>query len=147
MLLRVGTDGSSSKIDVQDWEATEANQFAECGPTPCNNFDTTVQTGSVPNIQYYPYGLQAQMITNADQGVLLSWEADTGGYCASASYGVCSSQVPVASTFGLATTSGGGIASSATVTFPAKRASFIQYCRRRMVRLSALWEWGLLQAA
>lgn len=126
MLLRVGTDGSSSKIDVKDWESTYLEQAASgsCyeqdpqngnwGWVPCgSNYDSAVQSGTVPNVQ-------GQVITNADQGVLLGWAADMPSYCPSASYGVCGSQVPATTAFGLAITSGAGVASSATPNLPAQ---------------------------
>jgi len=71
MLLRVGSDGSSSKIDVHDW-----------------------QSADIPG----PFAFEAEFlppITNADQGVVLSWLNVT-------SEGVFN---------GLATTSGGRLVS------------------------------------
>jgi hypothetical protein len=57
-------------------------------------------SGAVPN-------LQANVITNADQGTLLSWEADTPPYCSSSTNGTCNEQVPAVSAFAIAATSGG----------------------------------------
>jgi len=60
------------------------------------------------------------MITNADIGVLLTWEADFGPYCSSASgYPfVCSNNVESMSAFGVATTSGSSLASWNPVNIP-----------------------------
>jgi len=87
MLLRVGTDGSSSKIDVMDWgttwEMTRTNYIRIVG---------------------------VQMITNADRGVVLSWWMENQ-YCDGTTY-------DCGDFYGLATTSGGSLASSvSTRTF------------------------------
>jgi hypothetical protein len=122
MLLRVGTDGSSSKIDVKDWEPTSLDQSMQqydynggCGN--CTS-ETTVKTGAVPSLQ------QVSIITNADQGTVLSWEADSPEYCASASgtnsAPVCNTQVSAVSTFGLARTLGSSLVSSPTVNVPSQ---------------------------
>jgi len=69
--------------------------------------NTFVATSAVP-------ALSVSIITNADQGTALGWEADAPEYCASGTaspYG-CNSQVPAVSTYGFATTVGGGLASS-----------------------------------
>jgi hypothetical protein len=108
MLMRVGTDGSSSKMNVQNWESRTFSQFGN----PCNYFSLEVQVGSIPYLQ------QAPMITNRDQGLVLSWEADTGGYCASENGSTCYSEVPEVSTFGLAGTFGSSLASSTTFNIP-----------------------------
>lgn len=112
MLLRVGTDGSFSKIDVKDWEPQYMDQFnitfGYHGSGP--NSNTYVNTGAVPN-------LSVSMITNADQGTMLSWEADMPDYCAVANYYptfVCNADVPAASTYGFASTTGGGLSSTAS---------------------------------
>jgi len=81
--------------------------------------ESVSNVGAIPNSNLYP-----QMITNADQGTVVSWGADTPAYCASAtsntagSAPVCNVQVAAATTFGLATTSGGSLASSKTTNLP-----------------------------
>ncbi len=60
MLLRVGSDGSSSKIDVQDWESTA--------------FSGGVTGMGLVDVQF------VNMITNADTGVLLTWRFFCGGF-------------------------------------------------------------------
>jgi hypothetical protein len=83
------------------------------------NAESVSNVGAIPNSNLYP-----QMITNADQGTVVSWGADTPAYCASAtsntagSAPVCNVQVAAATTFGLATTSGGSLASSKTTNLP-----------------------------
>ena len=91
MLLRVGSDGSSSKIDVKDWKSTVAFQdyWNSCSPP-----SLTVQNGIIPNLQPLP------IITNADQGVVLGWQADFPDYCTTQSYPVfCGGEVPGISAF------------------------------------------------
>jgi hypothetical protein len=60
MLLRVGTDGSSSKIDVKDWQSSNMNVNGE-----------SVTTGAFPDLT------AAKIITNTDAGTVLTWEAGT----------------------------------------------------------------------
>lgn len=114
MLLRVGSDGSSSKIDVKDW--TSSSEYSYSYPSPYTWVtQQQVQTVAVPNLTV------STPITNADQGALLTWKADTGGTCTAATYGdpteawVCNAQVPATSTYGLAATSGGQLTASATM--------------------------------
>jgi hypothetical protein len=115
MLMRVGTDGSSSQIDVKDWESKQIEQSIFEGSS------TAVQTGVIPTLPW------AQMITNADQGTVLTWEADTPAYCASGTYGfsACNTQVAAASTYGFATTVDTNVAysgSTLTPIYPALQA-------------------------
>jgi len=115
MLMRVGTDGSSSQIDVKDWESKQMEQSIFEGSS------TAVQTGVIPTLPW------AQMITNADQGTVLTWEADTPAYCASGTYGfsACNTQVAAASTYGFATTVDTNVAysgSTLTPIYPALQA-------------------------
>ncbi len=69
------------------------------------------------------------MITNADKGALLTWEADTPEYCASTVYssqgsqttGGCVSDIPASSAYGLATTQGdslAGVVSTDSLIYP-----------------------------
>jgi len=103
--LRVGSDGSSSKIDVHDFEAKEQTQEQDQYPES----ETTVTTGVLPY-------LSTQMITNADQGIVFGWEADGPAYCAVETVAnntrVCNWQAAAASTFGFAATTGSSLASS-----------------------------------
>jgi len=108
MILRVGIDGSSSNIDVKDWEVINFTQYTfNPSSRSQSTITTTVNTGANPN-------LGVQMITNADQGTVLAWEADTPSYCASVtvSPNACNFEAPAASTFGFASTVGSSIALS-----------------------------------
>jgi hypothetical protein len=73
-VLRVGTDGTFSKIAVRDWQL---DQVITCHLRNC----TTASTGSIPgqcNIAFFPGVpfpcLDGQLITNADQGIMLLWQ-------------------------------------------------------------------------
>jgi hypothetical protein len=72
-LMRVGTDGSSSRIDVKDWESR--NLRMNSGGQAFPNLSSSVTSGAIPSL---PWG---QLLTNADQGTVLSWEADMPTYC------------------------------------------------------------------
>jgi uncharacterized protein YjdB len=117
MLLRVGSDGSASKIDVKDWQG----QFVE----KCGSSCSEVFIGAPPYLAGPVQNLiqSVQIITNADQGTVLSWEVDTQNYCASGNGGGCIKSVPAASTFGLATTSGASLESSTTVNIPSQASA------------------------
>jgi hypothetical protein len=76
MLMRTGTDGTSSKIDVQDWESKSMGQEQDwenvCTlPATGNSQNSGSQTGAVPSSLS-----NVQLITNADQGVAISWIAN-----------------------------------------------------------------------
>jgi hypothetical protein len=109
-LMRVGTDGSSSKIDVKDWESR--NLRMSSGGQAFPHISSSVTTGAIPNL---PWG---QLLTNADQGAVLSWETDMPAYCASGTYNLnpCNTQVSAATTFGFASTGGTALAFSASVS-------------------------------
>ncbi len=119
MLMRVGSDGSSTNIDVKDWQSSNMNEYATTTaytnghPYSYTLVSSSVTIGAIPTNTPW-----VQMITNADQGTVLSWEADTPAYCASGTYdfSVCNTQVPAASAFGLAATSGGSLTASATMS-------------------------------
>jgi len=117
-LLRVGSDGSSSQIDVKDWDAKNFTQYTFDPNNVPGNYGTTT---SEVNLSAAPT-LTVSMITNADQGTMLGWEADTPAYCASSSGNPlpegCNSTAPAASTFGIAATVGDSVASSATMSLP-----------------------------
>jgi len=116
-LLRVGSDGSSSKISVGDWKATFADSYSLTSP----NGDTysgpeqSATTGELPNLTI------PTPITNADTGILLTWEADM--YCPYC--GAAGQNIPPTSVFGLATTSGSNIASSTTFTIPSQAGPIV----------------------
>jgi hypothetical protein len=123
MLLRVGSDGSSSKIAVQDWNSTGQSY----GIT--NNCDyvqaQSVNTPPVPSLTVSP------LITQADQGVLLAWEADTSSYTSVSwafntadSDNMGSITLPATSTFNLATTTGSSV-SSTTVNIPGQAGPIV----------------------
>ncbi len=120
-ILRVAPDGSSSKIPIGDWTEIDSDAYTYSDQ---NGFDwpgvTLVQSGSVPNT----YGISA-IITNADQGVLVSWTASLNGYCASSYYPlqsqvqfapspVITGCVPGTTINQLTAISGGGAGSSAS---------------------------------
>ena len=64
MLLRVGTDGSSSNTHVRDFDQKTIQSWDSS-----SNFDVTVTTGTELG--------SVQMITNADQGITLGWKEET----------------------------------------------------------------------
>ena len=123
VVLRVGTDGSSSKIDIKDWEPTSVDQLTQQYGVDFGNTvsESHVNTGAVPNL------LIGGMITNSDQGTVIGWEADVPQYCGSATgYPlVCGKQLPSASTFGLATTSGSSLTSFSTTNLPGQATAII----------------------
>jgi len=95
MTLRVGSDGSFSKIDVKDWRSEEAAVVPESGPS------SRSISGTIPEVSTY-----SAPITNADQGIVVAWEEDTAAYCASYTGTTCNLQVPESSTYHLGTTRG-----------------------------------------
>jgi len=111
--MQVGTGGGSSKIDVKDWDSKYLLQWPVSGAT------IKTQAGAIPTIS------NAMTITNADQGTVLSWEADTTAYCASATNGVCSTQASAGTTYGFATTVDTNVAysgSTSTLVSPVLQA-------------------------
>ncbi len=107
MMLRVGSGGDSSKIDLnQSWGSRSVSVWPGSGRT------TTVQVGAIPTINATP-------ITNADKGAVLGWEADMPAYCASYNNQhlppVCNDQFAAASTFGFASTVDTSLAFSANL--------------------------------
>jgi hypothetical protein len=104
-LIRVGTAGDSYQIQLGQWSYSYSTQQVLNGGQP------TSQTAPIPGI------IMSNPITNGDTGVLFTWEADTAAYCASyGGTGGSSGCVGQSTTFNLATTSGPGIASQATIT-------------------------------
>src|SRR5438270_1049568 len=109
-ILRVGTDGSSSDTIVNQWKDTVARVYA---PTPGDTYNyTQVASGpgaNVGNVQY--------IITNADQGAMLSWQLGLGGYCALATDSGCSGgYLASSSEYHLTTTTAGSVASDAIMS-------------------------------
>ena len=115
MLLRVGSDGSSSKIDLKDWESRLQENFSgtwsstSCGAR-ISSSQAVASTGSFPvNLSVQP------PITNSDMGILLSWEEQTDcGWCNYAEPSPPPDQVG----YDLATTSGDAVATLETVNIP-----------------------------
>ena len=68
MLSRVDSDGSSNQIDVKDW--TTAGTVQCCST---QGLTQVVQTSPPPVVTY------GGIITNADTGVLMTWEEDEPG--------------------------------------------------------------------
>jgi hypothetical protein len=71
-LLRVSSSGDWSKIMVKDWTADHRVTFSPSNPWAA----VSTQNGVIPSLQV------AGLITNADQGVLLSWGTASDAYCA-----------------------------------------------------------------
>jgi uncharacterized protein YjdB len=119
MILKVGSDGVSNKIDVKDWESKQVSQWSEgytLDPDSTCCYESSSSTsGAIPHLEV------SSLITNADQGALFAWEADTGQYCAASAGGACNLQVPAATTFGIATTTG-GVASVSTTNVSGETA-------------------------
>lgn len=78
-VLRVAPDGSFSKIAIGDWTEIQSAAYTFSDQ---NDIDwpgeTITQSGSVPTSLAI-----SGLITNADQGVVLSWTAPGYNYCAS----------------------------------------------------------------
>jgi len=107
-LLRVDSSGNFTKLTLGDWGT---NTVASAILSPCCVYSTE-QTSPVPTIYW------SNPITNADTGVLFSWEADVPAFCAfsgtTGQFG-CAGE---SSTFHLATTVGTAVASNVTVNLP-----------------------------
>ena len=69
-LLRVGSDGSSTKIVIGDWTADQVQRIYIDG---CDDIACTSVTTSGMVIKE-PESLLGALITNADQGVVYTWE-------------------------------------------------------------------------
>src|SRR5208283_2772916 len=128
-LLRVGTSGDSYAMSLGDWDYSEAEVdvvgyiYPDTPYGPEGPYGTVSQSTPVPSIGW------TTPITNADAGVLLSWEARTDAYCGFGFNGYS----PAPSTgcveenikFCLTTTSGARVASQTTSSIPGQ-ASPIQ---------------------
>jgi hypothetical protein len=112
MMLRVGSDGSSSKIDAKDWKSQSLGLDSAGPDFPSVNVSSA--TGAVTSLR------NIQTLTNADTGAVLSWKADTPTYCASGTNGFedCYTQVAAASTYGFATTVDTNVAYSGSTPTP-----------------------------
>jgi hypothetical protein len=78
-ILRVGTDGSSSDMVLNQWTYGQSTVHS-ASPNGNNgsNLITTTQTQSGP-----PVGFNGpSMITNSGTGAVFSWQLDKDGYCA-----------------------------------------------------------------
>jgi hypothetical protein len=84
-LLRVGSDGSSSDVVVQQWSSTLNTVHS---PTANDPYFFT-QTQNAPDA----YVNSQHIITNADQGAVYSWRLIKQGYCASKTFSY-SSPIP-----------------------------------------------------
>jgi hypothetical protein len=71
-LLRVSSSGDWSKIKVKDWTADWRQTSSTSDPWN----STVTRNGVIPSLQV------ADLITNADQGVLVSWGTASDAYCA-----------------------------------------------------------------
>jgi len=108
-LLRVGSDGSSSDAIVNQWKDTVTKTYAPTQGDAYNFTQTTAGPGaSVGNAQF--------MITNADQGGMLSWQLGLGGYCLLTTDSGCTGGFADSSSeFHLTTSAGGSVASDAVM--------------------------------
>jgi hypothetical protein len=95
-VLRVGSSGDWSKIAVADW-TMDADNFIGQGT------DNQTQSGvkAVPG----------NLITNADQGVLLPVDANSGGYCAEINSFGETGCIPASTTHNLVSISPNGVSS------------------------------------
>jgi uncharacterized protein YjdB len=107
MVLRVGSDGDSRKIDIKDWDSKYMVQYPGSGP------NLITQVGQIPSVT------AATPITNADQGSVLTWQLNFPAYCASGVMnGACNTAVSAASTFGFAATVGTTVAYEGSTAGP-----------------------------
>lgn len=107
--LRVGTKGDSSDVVVKQWTETEQRVAL---PTVNYPFDhTTTRSGAMPALDW------AYIITNSDQGVVVSWTIGTDNYCAqetvSNGQSACAAYVDTRFEAHLTTMTGGSIATDA----------------------------------
>jgi hypothetical protein len=109
-LLRVGSDGSSNDIIVHQWKWSTSSTYSITGPTTWTFSQT--QAGSSPTHR------AANVITNADQGAVLSWNVFQNGYCASFDAQGCSENVGSVLEQHLTTSAGGSIVSDVIWNVP-----------------------------
>ncbi|HUI75386.1 MAG TPA: kelch repeat-containing protein [Candidatus Acidoferrum sp.] len=103
-ILRVGTSGDSYVIPVGEWSSGSNNGFF-----------STSQSAPVPNA----YALvESTPITDADKGILFTWEADVPAYCAFQSGGTESGCVDETITYSMARIAGSALAGESTTMIP-----------------------------
>ncbi len=107
-IVKVGSDGSSSDTLVKQWQTSGNTVY---GRVPNNLWSyTTTQSGfQVPVFRYF--------ITNADQGVMLSWEALQLAYCAASTDMGCTSNVNASAEYHLTSVPGGDAIMPAAVPY------------------------------
>ena len=77
-ILRVGTDGSSSDMVVQQWSRTESTVYSGTPNGDGSNSIITTISQTAPRVVFD----SVNSLTNADTGALFSWHAFQQGYCA-----------------------------------------------------------------
>lgn len=109
-LLRVGTAGDSYGIPLGNWSFSASFQQNIHGP------DLYTQSGSIPCV------IPGYILTNADTGVIFTWELDaySTGQCSPFGSG------GKTTTFNVATTAGTGLASENTTTSTPGQAGPLQ---------------------
>jgi hypothetical protein len=114
-VLRAGTDGSSSDVVVHEWDWSQTSVYT---PTAADRYNATL-TQSGPGFGWN--GLN--MITNADTGILISWQTDDWGYCTILSDSGCAGRVDTVIENHLTTVSGGTSVSDLTWNPPGQSQS------------------------
>jgi hypothetical protein len=121
-VLRVGTGGDADAIELGQWTYTYS-----IVPPASHIGAILTERLSAP----YPFITSATLITNADSGVLLSWQASTPAWCAFVSFDqsyppsfppIQTGCEDASTTFNLATIEGASLASLATVNIPGQAA-------------------------
>ena len=77
--LQVSPSGGAADIDIADWTQATSSDVEPLVLAPGGgyyNYLVTTQTGSVPSISLAP------PLTSSNTGILVSWSASAGGYCA-----------------------------------------------------------------
>jgi len=116
-ILRVGTGGDAYTIEVKQWTYNYSRvQYTELGPDSYV-YGPTIQTAPIPKVSL------ANPTTNADTGVLISWEEDTPAWCAYQAESETGQPITTgcedaATTFNLATTEGTSLASTSPISLP-----------------------------
>jgi hypothetical protein len=102
-LYRVGTAGDSYQMQLGQWSYSYSTQQVLNGP------NLTAQSGSIPCV------IPGSILTNADTGVIFTWELDTYSAAQCSPFGSGSKST----TFNIATTSGPQVTSqNATTSVP-----------------------------
>lgn len=108
-LLRIDTAGNATTINLGDWSSTYSIVAIL---NPCCTYGIVSRSAPAPNITV------GTPVSNADSGVVLSWEADTPAYCAASGPDGDSGCVGESATFSMATTSGASVASGTNLSIP-----------------------------